>query len=96
MAPSHQFDLAHVKRALHDLQSKLPELPSLPFDLPEPVEKALKSLDAIPLARPAALALAIVAATLLAFTVASKKGKAARGSIYVRGANGESIRRSSR
>ena len=47
-------------------------------------------------ARPAAAAILVVAATLLAFTVASRKGKAVRGSVYVRGAGGETVRRSSR
>ena len=92
MAPTPSFDLAHLKRVAADLASKLP---SLPFDLP-PLPAFLEEALEAPLARPAAAAILVVATTLLAFSVASRKGKAVRGSVYVRGAGGETVRRSSR
>ena len=60
------------------------------------VAAATSTRSASVTARPAAAAILVVAATLLAFTVASRKGKAVRGSVYVRGAGGETVRRSSR
>lgn len=95
MAPAPSFDLAHLKRAAADLVGKLPPLPELPIDLPPLPAFVVEALEA-PLARPAAAAILVVAATLLAFTIASRKGKAVRGSVYVRGAGGETVRRSSR
>ena len=95
MAPTPSLDLAHLKRVVGDLVSKLPPLPELPFDLP-PLPAFLEEALKAPLARPAAAAILVVAATLLAFSVASRKGKAVRGSVYVRGAGGETVRRSSR
>lgn len=95
MAPAPSFDLAHLKRVVAELVAKLPPLPKLPFDLPPLPAFVEEALEA-PLARPAAAAILVVAATLLAFTVASRKSKAVRGSVYVRGAGGETVRRSSR
>ena len=95
MAPTPSFDLAHLKRVAADLVAKLPPLPELPFDLPPLPAFLEEALDA-PLAKPAAAAILAVAATLLAFSVASRRGKAVRGSVYVRGAGGETVRRSSR
>ena len=92
MAPTPALSLAHLQRVVADLTAKLPELP---FDLPALPAFVEEALEA-PLARPAAAAILVVAATLLAFAVASRKGKAVRGSVYVRGAGGETVRRSSR